>query len=364
MKIVARTALINQSLPLESGQVLDRFELAYETYGELNAQKDNAILICHGYTANQHAAGCGPSGEAKPGWWDAAIGPGKPIDTNRYFVLSSNVLGGAGGSSCAASLDPTTKKPYGMRFPVVTIGDIVKAQHQLSEQMSISRFHAIVGGCMGGFQVMEWMASFPSHFDKAVVLAATYRVSAHTIALMAIIRDAICSDPDWQGGDYYGSGRKPDRGMGLATRFGLCIWMGRSVMEQRFANRLSGDKRLHYGFGPEFEIEQFLQQVGAGSGEKIDPNSLIYLGRTMQYFDLSRRYPYLPDAFEHFQGKALLVSYDSDWRYPPEEMELIHQALESAKVPSKHITLSSTFGHGAFIYDFSSLAPVLSEFLN
>ncbi len=362
MEITQHTAQINQALRLESGRMLNQYALAYETYGQLNAAGDNAVLLCHGYTANQHAAGR-PVGRPKAGWWDVAIGPGKPMDTDRFFVLSSNVLGGAGGSTSAASLDPKTGKPYGMNFPLITIGDMVNAQAQLASHLGIARFHAIVGGCMGGFQVMEWMARFPSLFDKAMVIAATYRVSAHTIALLSLIREAICSDPDWQNGDYYGSGRKPNQGMGLATAFGICIWMGRSVMEQRFANRTHGDGQLRYGFAPEFEIEHFLHQVAAGSGEKIDPNALIYLGRAMQYFDLSRPYRQLSDAFAGFRGVALLVSYDSDWRYPADEMELINQALLAAGIPSRHATLSSKFGHGAFIYDFASLAPVLEDFL-
>ena len=344
--------------------MLNQYALAYESYGQLNAEGDNAVLVCHGYTANQHAAGCGPVVGAKPGWWDAAIGPGKPIDTDRYFVLSSNVLGGAGGSSSAASIDPQSGKPYGMRFPLITIGDMVEAQCQLASHLGIARFHAVIGGCMGGFQVMEWMARFPSRLNQAMIIGATHRVSAHTIALMAIIREAIRADPDWQGGDYYGSGCKPELGMGLGAMFGICIWMGRGVMEQRFANRVSGDGHLQYGFGAEFEVERFLQQVGSGSGERIDPNALIYLGRAMQYFDLSRRYRQLSDAFAGFRGKALLVSYDSDWRYPPGEMELVQQALLTVGVKSKHITLSSEFGHGAFIYDFVSLAPVLTDFVN
>ncbi len=364
MKIAKQTAQINQALQLESGQVLNQYALAYETYGQLNATGDNAVLVCHGYTANQHAAGGGPADGTKAGWWDMAIGPGKPIDTDRYFVLSSNVLGGAGGSSSAACIDPQSGKPFGMRFPLITIGDMVNAQDQLAGHLGITRFHAIVGGCMGGFQVMEWMARFPSRLDRGMIIGATHRVSAHTIALMAIIREAIRTDPDWQGGDYYGSGRKPELGMGLGTMFGICIWMGRSVMEQRFANRVGGDGHLQYGFGAEFEVERFLQQVGSGSGEKIDPNALIYLGRAMQYFDLSRRYRQLSDAFSGFRGVAQLVSYDSDWRYPPGEMELIHQALLTTGVPSKHITLSSEFGHGAFIYNFASLAPVLADFVN
>ncbi len=364
MEITQQTVKINQALRLESGRVLNQYALAYETYGQLNAAGDNAVLVCHGLTANQHAAGCGPEGSAKPGWWDAAIGPGRPIDTDRYFVLSSNVLGGAGGSSSAASIDPQSGKPYGMRFPLITIGDMVEAQCQLASHLGIARFRAIIGGCMGGFQVMEWMARFPSRLGRGMIIGATHRVSAHTIALMAIIRESIRADPDWQEGDYYGSGRKPELGMGLGAMFGICIWMGRTVMEKRFANRVGGEGHLHYGFDAEFKVELFLQQIGVGSGDKIDPNALIYLGWAMQYFDLSRRYRQLSDAFAGFRGKALLVSYDSDWRYPPGEMELIQQALLTVGVKSKHITLSSEFGHGAFIYDFASLAPVLTDFVN
>tara|TARA_B100000959_G_scaffold243238_1_gene266347 strand:+ start:3700 stop:4851 length:1152 start_codon:yes stop_codon:yes gene_type:complete len=366
MIIHRKTARFRTPLPLECGKSLPQFELAYESYGELNNERSNAVLICHGLTATQNAAGVPKNDngkEAKPGWWDIAIGPGKPIDTSRFYVICINVPGSFGGSTSPASTNPATGKPYGMTFPVVTITDMVDAQKHLADRLGIKKFYAIAGGCMGGFQVLEWMSRYPGCLSRAVIISTTPRVSAHTIALWSVLREAIRSDPAWNSGDYYGGGA-PDRGMGLAAAIGALFWMNRQTMEKKFGLRPLDEKTPGYGFEPEFEVEAFLSQVNQNAARKIDANALIYLTRAMDYFNMTRGGVELASLFAGAQYHALLVSYKSDWRYPPQEAEEIHEALRAASIDSRHEILDSHFGHGAFIYDFHGLGPVVRDFLH
>jgi len=371
MIVHRKTARFDTPLPLECGKFLPEFELAYESYGKLNNKRDNAILICHGLTATQNAAGipkgengkAGNEKEAKPGWWDTAIGPGKPIDTKRFYVICANVLGSFGGSTSPASINPETGKPYGMAFPVVTITDMVDAQKHLADRLGIEKFHTIAGGCMGGFQVLAWMSRYPGCLSRAVVISTTPRVSAHTIALWSVLREAIRSDPAWNGGDYYG-GSTPDKGMGLAAAFGALFWMNRQTMDRKFGLKPLDHREPAYGLEPEFEVEAFLSQVNKNAAGKIDANALIYLTRAMDYFNMTRGGAELASLFAGARYRALLVSYKSDWRYPPQEAEEIHEALKAADIDSHHEILESHFGHGAFIYDFEGLGPVLKEFLH
>lgn len=366
MIVHRETARFDTPLPLECGKFLPEFELAYESYGKLNNKRDNAILICHSLTETQHAAGISEGGngkEAKPGWWDAAIGPGKPIDTDRFYVICINALGSFGGSTSPASTNPETGKPYGMTFPVVTITDMVDAQKHLADRLGIKKFHAIVGGCIGGSQILIWMSRYPGCLSKAVVISTTPRVSTHTIALWAVLREAIRSDPAWNGGDYYDAA-PPDMGIGLGAAFGAMFWMNRQTMDQKFGLRPLDDKEPAYGFEPEFEVEAFFKQVIQNAAGKIDANAIFYLTRAMDYFNMTRGGVKLASLFAGASYQSLLVSYDSDWRYPPQEMEEVHEALKTAGIHTHHEILESDFGHGAFMYDFESLGPVLKEFLH
>ncbi len=366
MIVHRETARFDTPLALECGKFLPEFELAYESYGKLNDERSNAILICHGLTATQHAAGAPKGGngkEAKPGWWDSAIGPGKPIDTDRFYVICVNVPGSFGGSTSPASTNPETGKPYGMAFPVVTITDMVNAQKHLADRLGIEKFYAIAGGCMGGFMVLAWMSRYPDCISRAVAISTSPRVSAHTIALWSVLREAIRSDPAWNGGDYYGAAA-PDKGMGLAAAFGALFWINRQTMDRKFGLRPLDDKEPAYSFEPEFEVETFLSQVNQNAGEKIDANALIYLTRAMDYFNMTRGGVELASLFSGGSYRTLLVSYESDWRYPPQEAEEIHEALKAAGIHTHHEILDSQFGHGAFIYDFKGLGPVLREFLD
>jgi len=352
---------IQVPLKLECGNSLPGFTLAYETYGKLNANKDNAILICHGLTATQHAAGRHAPSDPKPGWWDAAIGPGKPFDTEHYFVICINALGSFGGSSGPASLNPDTGHAYGMRFPLVTMADMVKAQALLADHLHIECFNTIAGGCMGGFQVLEWLRLYPARLARAVVISAGARVSPHTIALWKVLSDAIRSDPAWNGGDY-ASSQPPEAGLALASRIGSLFWMSRESMENRFGLRLADREKLSYSFAADFEVEAFLDKIGHGAGKIIDANSLLYLMRAMTYFDLSRSSS-LAEVFTGIQSRTLLVSYESDWRYPPDETEELNHAIASLNAPVEHKIFDSKFGHGAFIYDFEGLGAAIRTFL-
>ena len=351
-----------EALELECGRVLKPFELAYESYGTLNQDRDNAVLVCHGLTGDGHAAGRHHRLEGRVGWWDATIGPGKPFDTDRFFVVCSNVIGGCDGSTGPSSIDPETGRPYGLRFPVVTVGDMVEAQVRLADRLGIDSFHSLAGGCMGGFQVLEWMTRYPARVRNAIVISSTARVSTHTLGLWEVMRQAIMRDPAFNGGDYYG-GELPHAGFGVAQMVGMMTWMSREVMEQRFGRRIRGGDVPSYTIGPEFEFQHFLHELGRNAAERFDANSLIYLTKAMDYFDFARTSGDLAEAFSSAKARTLLVSYASDWRYPPEEMEEIRVALQKAGVPVEHVILESAFGHGAFSHDSEGLGNLVREFL-
>ncbi|MBI4799477.1 MAG: homoserine O-acetyltransferase [Desulfarculus sp.] len=363
MLVQPSIARFEEPLALTSGACLPGgFQIAYECYGRLSPQADNAILVCHGLTANAHAAGRHAAEDPKPGWWDQAIGPGRPLDTERFCVVCSNLLGGCGGSSGPASPHPQDGRPWALRWPVLTIADMVDAQARLADRLGIERWRAVVGGCMGGFQVLEWLARYPARVDDALAISTSARVSAHTLALWEVVREAIRRDPDFQDGDYYG-GPAPLAGMGLGTMFGMMIWMSRQVMGMRFGLRLTQGHEPRYSLEPEFAIQAFFQQVAQGGARGFDPNSLIYLTKAMDFFDLSRGRPSLAQAFAGGRSRVLLVSYDSDWRYPPEDSEELRQAMAAAGLVAEHLVLHSEFGHGAFIYDSDGVGRAMAEFL-
>lgn len=349
-------------LHLERGGVLPSFDLVYETYGRLNARRDNAILIFHTLSSSQHAAGKYHPEDARPGWWDAAIGPGRMLDTDRFCVISTAVLGG-GRSTGPASTDPHTSRPYGMSFPLLTIGDMVQSQRRLIRALGIRYLHAAVGGCLGGFQALEWMIRYPDMVSKAVLIGTAARCSAHTIARNALLRTAIMSDPAWRKGAY-DIRHPPTRGIGLAAMLGMLIWLDPEIMEARYGRRKLPARPDAGYFGPEFEIEQFLQRVGKNAMGHMDPNSLLYLTRAMDDFDLAPDGGGLDAVLRPARARTLVVQYDSDWRYPPAEGRRIVEALKSNGRHARIEVLHSRFGHGAFIHDPASLAPLVHEFLD
>ena len=363
MLVETRFADFSEPLPLASGEALPGFRLAYETYGRLSPRRDNAILVCHGLTADAHAAGRHGPEDPRPGWWDAAIGPGKPLDTDRFFVICSNLLGGCGGSSGPSTPHPGHGRPWGLRWPVLTVADMVDAQARLIGRLGVGRLRAVVGGCLGGFQVLEWLARHPGRVASAIAISSAPRVSAHTLALWEVLRETIRRDPAFRGGDYY-DGPLPANGMGLMAMFGMMIWMSREVMAQRFGLRPSQEGGPGLSLGPEFAIQEFFHKVAQGGAGGLDPNSFIFLTKAMDFFDLSRERESLTQAFAGAAGvRALLLSYDSDWRYPPRDSEEILGALLAAGVEARHHTLQSDFGHGAFIYDSDGVGQAMARFL-
>lgn len=350
-----------EGLCLESGQRLRPLTLAYETYGELNARKDNAVLVCHGLSGTAHAAGRHRPEDRHPGWWDAAIGPGRPFDTDRFCVICCNVLGGAGGSSGPSSIDPSTGRPYALNFPVVTVADMVHAQARLLESLQIARLACVVGGCLGGFQALTWGRLYPERVGAVIALGATARTSAHSLAFFEVIRQAVRRDPHWAEGNYY-DGPFPRAGLTLGSLIGMLFWMTPEAMEQRFGRRRrAGAPR--YSLEPEFEMQTFLQGIADTVERRFDPNSLLYVTRAMDLFDLQGEAPRLSQALRGYQAPTLLLSYRSDWRYPPQRIEDLAEALRELQVPVQHRVLDSDFGHGAYLFDVASFAPEVVAFL-
>ncbi len=360
--IVRASVTLEAPLALECGRTLRGAEIAYESYGRLDARRATAVLVLHGLTADRPAAGARLPSTVRPGWWDAVIGPGKAIDTDRWFVLVPAALGGADGTTGPASVDPETGRPWAMRFPVVTIADMANANAALADTLGIHRFAAVVGGCRGGFQVLEWMARHPERLERAIAIGATARTSAHNLGLWSVMRQAIRTDPRWNGGDYYGAAA-PDAGVALLAMFGAMFWMSRETLEARFGLARADAGPPSYGFAPEFAVEHFLERVGKGAAGKLDANALMYLTRAIDYFDLARGGAALSDVFRGYGGRALLVSYASDWRYPPAEIAALAAALGEAGVAARHETLSSAFGHGAFLFDPASVGALIAETL-
>ena len=353
----------SQPLLLESGKALESFELAYETFGALNPSRDNAILICHGLTSDSHVANGAGDENTKPGWWDAAVGPGKPFDTTKYLVVCSNVLGGCSGSSGPSSLDPVSNSHFGLKFPIVTVTDMVNAQCLLADSLGIEVFHAVVGGCLGGFQTLEWMSSHPERIRNAIVISATMKTTTHNLGLWEVIRQAIMRDPNYNDGQYYGK-KMPVSGMGLAQMFGMMVWMDRKVMSQRFGLKIVDGQEPKFSLEPEFEFQLFLHKIAERAASRFDPNSLIYLTKAMDYFDLTRKFKTISDVFSKGNFRTLLIGYSTDWRYPPDEMREVSQALTAGNKPNDFRILDSNFGHGAFIYDSHGVLDEIRKFMS
>jgi len=349
-----------EPLLLDCGKSLPEITIAYEIYGELSPARDNAILVLHPLTKNAHAAGKHADSDSKNGWWEAAIGPGRMFDTKKYFVISVDVLGGSGGTTGPAAINPLTGQRYATDFPVITIADIVRAQRRLIRHLEIEQLYAVSGGCFGGQQALEWAIIYPEAIKNAVVINTTPWTSAHTVAIFNIMRRLICDDADWNGGHYYGR-KFPLRGLANALTAAVPLWMSRDAMEKKFGRRLQKGQDYSYSFATEFAVENFLQEVGNRTSQSLDPNGLNYLMRAMEYFDLPREYGSLEKALGSIQANVLLISYASDWRYPSAEVQLMQDVLETRGV-SEHVTLASADGHGAFLSDISGCTHAVRSF--
>jgi len=346
---------------LESGAVLPGITIAYETYGKLNKEKSNAILVCHALTGDAHAAGI-HEGETKPGWWDAVIGPGRAFDTDRYYVICSNVLGGCKGSTGPSSTSPETGKPYGAAFPVITIPDMVHAQKLLLESLGITTLYAVAGGSMGGMQALQWTVSYPDAVKKAIVIAATGYSTPQQIAFNEVGRKAIVSDPDWNNGDYYGK-KLPAHGLALARMVGHITYLSDESMHAKFGRHLQGKEKVGFDFSTEFAVESYLHHQGDTFTKRFDANSYLYVTKAIDYFDLTKEGS-LATGLAPAQAAFLVVSVSSDWLYPPYQSGEIVAALTANERKVQYSEIRSAYGHDAFLLESGQLSYLITRFLS
>jgi homoserine O-acetyltransferase len=351
-------------LRLACQQDLAPFSIAYETYGTLNGAKSNAILICHALTADQYVASRHPI-TGKPGWWDTMVGPGKPIDTERFFVICANVLGGCMGSTGPASINPKTHAPYGLDFPVITIGDMVEAQARLIDHLGIDQLFAVVGGSMGGMQVLEWASRFKDRVFAAVPIATTAWHSSQNIAFHEVGRQAVMADPDWAGGAYYATGKVPRNGLAVARMAAHITYLSEEALHRKFGRSLQDRSEKTFSFNADFQVESYLRHQGSTFVDRFDANSYLYITRAMDYFDMREgRGSVLADAFRGTQTRFCVVSFTSDWLYPTRESRRIVQALNAVAANVSFVEIETDKGHDAFLLDEPTFHATVRGFLN
>jgi homoserine O-acetyltransferase/O-succinyltransferase len=349
------------SVLLDSGQTLTHVDVAYETYGALNTAKSNAILVLHAFSGDAHAAGI--NHEGKPGWWDNMIGPNKGFDTNRYFVICANVLGGCRGTTGPASINPATGCPYAMSFPVITIGDMVRLQKMLIDSLGIPRLLAVSGGSMGGMQALQWVVAYPDQVVAAIPIASTTRHSAQQIAFNEVGRQAIMADPDWNEGNYYGK-QPPARGLAVARMVGHITYMSDDSMREKFGRRLRGKEAFGFGFDVDFEVESYLRYRGSQFVTRFDANSYLYITKAMDYFDLTNGSASIAAALESTRARFLVISFSSDWLYPSYQSQEMVRALRSRNRDVAYVELQSNYGHDSFLVDVAEQSALVAGFLS
>jgi homoserine O-acetyltransferase len=351
-------------LKLDSGIELSPFQVAYKTYGKLNPARSNAVLICHALTGDQHVASVHPV-TGKNGWWETMVGPGKPIDTERYFVICSNVVGGCMGSSGPGSIDPKTGQPYGLEFPVITIRDMVRAQAMLIDHLGIDTLFAVAGGSMGGMQVLQWAESFPERVFCALPIACATRHSAQNIAFHEVGRQAVMADPEWRGGRYLIEGTDPRRGLAVARMGAHITYLSDAALHRKFGRKFQDRSNPTFSFDADFEVESYLRYQGSSFVERFDANSYLYLTRAMDYFDLAAEHDgVLANAFKHSPTRFCVVSFTSDWRFPTPESRAIVHALNAASARVSFAEIVTDKGHDAFLLDEPELLAIIRGFLN
>jgi len=347
------------SLKLESGEELSSITLAYETYGQLNAAKDNAILICHALSGDAHAAGISKE-TGKEGWWDSMIGPGKAFDTNHYFIICSNVIGGCRGSTGPSSHNPATGKPYALDFPIITVGDMVRAQVKLIDHMGIDKLLSVAGGSMGGMQALEWLVSFPNRVRSAIPISTTPRHSSQQIAFNEVGRQAIMADPDWKDGNYYDDS-VPGRGLSVARMLGHITYMSDASMQKKFGRRVQED-REPFKFTADFEVEGYLHYRGRSFVERFDANSYLFITKALDYFDVTRGRK-LHEVFSGIAARVLVIAFKSDWLYPAYQSLAIVKACKLAGVEATYCEVDSTYGHDAFLIEIEEETHLIKHYL-
>ena len=373
-----------QPLVLDCGRTLHPVRIAYETYGTLSPARDNVLLVCHALSGDAHAAGFartapsestrdgfaaedrdGTSGKGL-GWWDGMIGPGKAFDTDRFFVVSTNLLGGCRGTTGPSSVNPATGKPYGSDFPVITVADMVRAERAFLDEVGIQRLAAVAGGSLGGMQAFEWSILYPDQVDAIVTIASTHALQPQGVAWNAIARSAIMADPAWHGGHYYGTGRKPDAGMGVARMVGHITYLSAKSLGDKFARRLQFADDVRYTLTePEFEVESYLRHEADSFVRRFDANTYLYTSRALTYFDLARQYGggRLVDALRPMRARTLLISFSSDWLYPPSGSLELAEALRTLGRDVECHVIDAPYGHDCFLLEEARQTPMIQSFL-
>jgi homoserine O-acetyltransferase/O-succinyltransferase len=372
---------------LDSGQELYPVRVAYETYGSLSSQRDNVILVCHALSGDAHAAGFsatpaaestrdgfaatdrdGSAGKAL-GWWDGMIGPGKAFDTNHWFVVSTNLLGGCRGTTGPSSIDPATGRPYGSDFPVITVADMVRTERAFLDALGIERLAAVAGGSLGGMQAFEWSILYPGQVDAVVAIASTHALHPQGMAWNAIARESIMRDPAWQGGHYYGTGRTPEAGLGVARMVGHVTYLSGEALEVKFGRRLQSpraDGDIRYTITePEFQVESYLRHQASSFVRRFDANTYLYTSRALTYFDLARQHGggSLAQALKGVAARTLLIAFSSDWLYPPSGSEEVAAALRSLDKPVEFEVIDAPYGHDCFLLEEARQTPIIQRFL-
>ncbi len=350
-------------LKLDCGVSLSPFQIAYQTYGKLNADKSNVVLICHALTLDQHVANIHPV-TGKKGWWDIMVGPGLPIDTDHYFVICPNVVGGCLGSTGPSSTNPNTGKLWGLDFPVITIPDMVRAQAMLLDRLGIDSLFCVLGGSMGGMQVLQWATAFPQRVFSALPVATSTRHSAQNIAFHEVGRQAIMADPDWRGGRYFNEGVVPHRGLGVARMAGHITYLSDAALHRKFGRRLQDRATPTFSFDADFEVESYLRHQGSSFVERFDANSYLYLTRAMDYFDIAADHGgKLAQAFRGTSTRFCVVSFTSDWLFPSSESRAIVQALNAGGARVSFAEIETDKGHDAFLLDEPEFFAIVRAFL-
>lgn len=362
-QIIAHTSFFTiDGFTFRNGRRLPQVTIAYETYGRLNADRTNAVLIAHALSGSAHAAGVYGPNDERPGWWDLYIGPGKPFDTDRYFIVCSNVLGGCSGTTGPSSINPETGRPYGLDFPMVTIHDMVRAQRLLIDHLGIERLLCIAGGSMGGMQALKWAILYPDMVQSVIAIATAASLSAQGIALNEVGRQAIMNDPNWNNGDYYG-GKGPDAGLSLARMIGHITYMSEQHMHERFGRRFKEEELSPNGLMQTFMIESYLHHQGMKFVDRFDANSYLYITKAIDYFDLKKDYGSLHAAFERVSSNFLVISFTSDWLYPSSQSKEIVQSLRANGKNVMYADIETDFGHDTFLLDCEPLKRIIANFL-
>jgi len=383
-RVETRCLDLAEPVRLDCGRQLDGVRIAYETYGELSPDRDNVILVCHALSGDAHAAGLsetptdvsardGFAAEERDGtaarglgWWDGMIGPGKAFDTDHYFVVSTNLLGGCRGSTGPSSVDPATGTPYGSDFPVITVADMVRTQRAFLTALGIERLAAVAGGSLGGMQALEWAILYPEQVDVVVAIASTHALHPQGVAWNAIARESIRRDPAWQGGHYYGTGRAPDDGMGVARMVGHVTYLSAEALEEKFDRRLQSSDDIRYTITePEFEVESYLDHQAEVFVKRFDANTYLYTSRALTYFDLARQYGggSLERALEGVKARTLLIAFSSDWLYPPSASREIDEALRALGKEVELHVIDAPYGHDCFLLEEARQTPLIRQYL-